>query len=197
MLFKANITPETLQSENALTEQLYIFLNEYVPRRLRYESQEEREDCIQDTVMYLLKRFNGLADGVLQDISIDIEKFFYNRTNSYVSIYIRKLQSERNSRKKYIEHEIYQQKIEQEYAKELEFVDETILNAIIAEYKLEKDNEVLLKEITNIKLKILGYAVPEHKPRHVEKPIFDLLTTLSFAVIDEYLIKSAKTRAES
>jgi len=197
MLFKANITPETLQSENALTEQLYIFLNEYVPRRLRYESQEEREDCIQDTVMYLLKRFNGLADGVLQDISIDIEKFFYNRANSYVSIYIRKLQSERNSRKKYIEHEIYQQKIEQEYAKELEFVDETILNAIIAEYKLEKDNEVLLKEITNIKLKILGYAVPEHKPRHVEKPIFDLLTTLSFAVIDEYLIKSAKTRAES
>lgn len=193
MLFKANITSEVLQSENALTEQLYIFLNEYVPRRLRYESQEEREDCIQDTVMYLLKRFKGLTSEALKDI--DIEKFFYNRTNSYISIYIRKLQAERNARKKYIEHEIYEQTIEQEYAKELEFVDDEILDEVIKSFQLDQTLSKLLRVATEFKLGLLGYDVPETPKIDATEDVLQLVTVLSYAAVDDYLIKSAKARA--
>lgn len=194
MLFKANITPETLQSESALTGQLYIFLNDYVPRRLRYESAEEREDCIQDTVMYLLKRFNGLTKEALKDI--DIEKFFYNRTNSFISIYIRKMQAERNARKKYIDYEIREQKIEQEFVKELEFVDEEILNEVIKTFQLDKDLEKLLKAAAEFKLKLLGYDIPSPIKMEASEEIIQLVTILSFAAVDEYLIKSAKLRSE-
>lgn len=194
MLFKANITPETLQSESALTGQLYIFLNDYVPRRLRYESVEEREDCIQDTVMYLLKRFNGLTKEALKDI--DIEKFFYNRTNSFISIYIRKMQAERNARKKYIDYEIREQKIEQEFVKELEFVDEEILNEVIKTFQLDKDLEKLLKAAAEFKLKLLGYDIPSPIKMEASEEIIQLVTVLSFAAVDEYLIKSAKLRSE-
>lgn len=194
MLFKANITPETLQSESALTGQLYIFLNDYVPRRLRYESVEEREDCIQDTVMYLLKRFNGLTKEALKDI--DIEKFFYNRTNSFISIHIRKMQAERNARKKYIDYEIREQKIEQEFVKELEFVDEEILNEVIKTFQLDKDLEKLLKAAAEFKLKLLGYDIPSPIKMEASEEIIQLVTVLSFAAVDEYLIKSAKLRSE-
>lgn len=194
MLFKANITPEILQSESALTGQLYIFLNDYVPRRLRYESAEEREDCIQDTVMYLLKRFNGLTKEALKDI--DIEKFFYNRTNSFISIYIRKMQAERNARKKYIDYEIREQKIEQEFVKELEFVDEEILNEVIKTFQLDKELEKLLKAAAEFKLKLLGYDIPSPIKMEASEEIIQLVTVLSFAAVDEYLIKSAKLRSE-
>jgi len=193
MLFQAEITREVLNSKDRLVEQLYVFLNAYVPTRLRYESQEEREDCVQDTIMYLLKRFDNLDDEVLE--KINIEKFFYNRAHSFISGYINKIKAERNAKKKYIDNEIYMRKLERTIEKPIEFIDDNILDTIIEGYKLDKEKSVLLKEFSNFRFKRLGYDVPEPPNRDIDEATFDLLVTLSFAVIDEYMIKSAEERA--
>ena len=110
MLFKASITPKVLQSEDALVEQLYIFLNAYVPSRLKFESRDEIEDCLQETIMYMLKRYHSLNKA---DIAkINIEAFFYNRANSFVSSYLRKLKNYRKAKDKYISMEVYKLEIE-------------------------------------------------------------------------------------
>lgn len=193
MLFQAEITPEVYRSKDKLVEQLYIFLNDYVPTRLRYESQEEREDCVQDTIMYLLKRFDNLDRNLIKNINI--EKFFYNRAHSFISGYINKIKAERNAKKKYIDNEIYMRKLERSIEKQMEFVDDTILDSIIEKYKLDNEKQVLLKEFSNFRLKHLGYDVPEPPKREIDEATFDLLTTLSFAVIDEYMIRSAEEKA--
>jgi len=192
MLFKAEITSETIKSENALIEQLYIFLNEYVHARLRNESRVEKEDCVQDTVMYLFKRYQQL-DEELRD-NINLEKFFYNRANSFVSGYVNKLRTRRNAVNKYIEQEFYLKQIEDVGHGEPEYADEELLEKIIKSYKLDEEKEKILKEFTEFRLKIMGYDVPEAKKRNLDSQTFNLLTTLSYAVIDEYMLKSTEDK---
>ena len=194
MLFQAEITPEVIDSKDKLVEQLYIFLNDYVPTRLKYESTEEREDCIQDTIMYLLKRFDSLNKEVLK--SINIEKFFYNRAQTFVTGYLNKLRSSRNAKKRYIENEIYERKIEREDPREIELIDDILLDKIIKGYNLDESKSAHLKHLANFRFKLLGYNVSEPANIYIERSTFELLTALSFAVIDEYMIKSAEERAE-
>lgn len=193
MLFKATITADMLADENALSEQLYIFLKEYVPTRLKYESSQEREDCVQDSIMYLLKRYRQLDEETKENINL--EKFFYNRAHSYLTGYINKLRSFRKSERKYKEQESYMLKIEQLEYHEPEFVDYEILDPIIQAYKLDEEKEKLLKEFSEERLKNLGYDIPDHEVKELDKDTHQLMLTLSFAVIDEYMINSTKEKA--
>lgn len=196
MLFKAEINRHVAQDENMLVEQLYIFLNEYVLTRLKYESDAEREDCVQDSIMYLLKRYHQLDEEMKKNLNL--EKFFYNRAHSFMSSYISKLRNYRNKKKKYIEEEKYRQTIEKNLeGQEPEFVDYSILDPIVSSYKLEKEKEKLLKEFCEDRLKRLGYDTPGHEVKDVDRQTFELLLTLSYAVIDEYMIESTKEKANA
>lgn len=193
MLFKAKITSEILADENALAEQLYIFLNEYVRVRLKYESEAEREDCVQDSIMYLLKRYNQLETSIKE--TTNLEKFFFNRAHSYISGYINKIRAARNSKNKYIENEIYMYELDKLESGEPEFVDYDILDLIVQSYKLDKEKEKLLKEFSEERLKKIGYDTPDHEIKELDKKTYQLLLTLSYAVIDEYMINSTKEKA--
>lgn len=95
MLFEANITAETLKDEDKLTEQLYIFLRNYVVGKLRYEDNDTKEDCVQDTLMVLIRKARELTPEQIN--TINLEQYFYNRANSYVSsIWFRKLNTHRS-----------------------------------------------------------------------------------------------------
>lgn len=200
MLFKADIKPivpliiydgdadkdEKERKETLLVEQLYIFLNDYVPRRLMYESEDEREDCVQETMMYLLKRFRNLEKENIQNINI--EKFFYNRANSFISGYIRKLRIEREAKRKYIDYHKYLNSIKQTIFEHEEYINENLLDRIIGMYELNKQNKLELKKIVLQMLKLLGYDVYIEYEVNIEDN--QTFKTLSYAIIDEYMIKS-------
>jgi len=193
MTFKMEITSEMAQDENVLVEKLYAFLNEYVHVRLKYEGNAEKEDCVQDSIMYLLKRYNQLEPEIKE--TINLGKFFYNRAHSFISGYISKLKTRRSANNKYIERELHKQELERLDNNEPEYVDYDILNPIISSYKLSKDKEKLLKEFSEERLKKLGYDTPYHKVEDIDKDTYQLILTLSYAVIDEYMINSTKGKA--
>lgn len=190
MLFKASITDRVLKSEDLLSEQLYIFLRNYVPTRLRYESNDEIEDCIQETIMYLFKRYNGLdkkeADKLLAMGAI--EKFFYNRAHSFVSLYLTKLKTRRRAINNYIENYAYVNNIDSSAA--LEDVDLGILKDIVNSFNLDKEKSLALLKVSESRLKELGYNIPHLDLSGIPQNTYDLVDTLSFSVIDEYMIKS-------
>lgn len=194
MTFKMEITSEMLQDENALVEELYAFLNEYVSVRLRYESEPEKEDCVQDSIMYLLKRYHQLEPELKENMNLG--KFFYNRAHSFISKYIGKLKARRTADMKYIEKEVYMYELDRLSDDEPDFVDDAILDKIVDSYKLDEENKKLLKEFSNFRLKLLGYNAAESPKRELDKETFELLKTLSFAVIDEYMIESVKDKAD-
>lgn len=195
MLFRANITTEVLQSEETLAEQLYIFLNDYVKARLKFESTTEREDCLQETIMYLLKRYREINSLHLEDINI--EKFFYNRANSFISSYLRRLKNDREATLKYVQLEIRRiQEMGESSVEDLELVDEKILNEITVAYSLEDIYTKALGQLARKKLKYLGYSVTEEKVLDLDKSILEKLEALAFAVVDAYLIKSIESERD-
>lgn len=186
MLFKSTINKEIVKSEEALVEQLYIFLDEYIPTRLIYEGYDERQDCVQEAIMYLLKRFRALTE---EEIStVNLEKFFYNRARSYVSLYLRSLKKSRADTKSYIEL----LKDLGQYATDIieYYIDETLLTSIISSYKLSKNSQNILKKICIIKLKELGFSTTKSAEDLVYSDR-EVLVKLSPAVVDEYMIESA------
>jgi hypothetical protein len=199
MLFKASITNETTKSEDALVDQLYIFLREFVPTHLKYESKDEIEDCIQETMLYLLKRFNKLKREVESKGSslskVNLEKFFFNRANSYVSsVYLRKLTRYRKAKGAYIERERYIKQLDGE--RQLEQVDYIILNRIIKDYNLGKEKSEYLKLIVEDKLKALDFDIELEPMERIEDSMYEVLDTLSYTVIDEYLIESVTSEGD-
>lgn len=194
MLFKASITPKVLQSEDALVEQLYIFLNAYVPSRLKFESRDEIEDCLQETIMYMLKRYHSLNKA---DIAkINIEAFFYNRANSFVSSYLRKLKNYRKAKDKYISMEVYKLEIENMHDSFIELIDIAVLHKIVLSYSLKGNMAEDLYMISLARLKDLGYNAPEVDLDGIASDKREILDALSFAVVDEYMIKSAEAFKE-
>lgn len=194
MLFKASITPKVLQSEDALVEQLYIFLNAYVPSRLKFESRDEIEDCLQETIMYMLKRYHSLNKA---DIAkINIEAFFYNRANSFVSSYLRKLKNYRKAKDKYISMEVYKLEIENMQDSFIELIDIAVLHKIVLSYSLKGNMAEDLYMISLARLKDLGYNAPEVDLDGIASDKREILDALSFAVVDEYMIKSAEAFKE-
>lgn len=194
MLFKASITPKVLQSEDALVEQLYIFLNAYVPSRLKFESRDEIEDCLQETIMYMLKRYHSLNK---TDIAkINIEAFFYNRANSFVSSYLRKLKNYRKAKDKYISMEVYKLEIENMQDSFIELIDIAVLHKIVLSYSLKGNMAEDLYTISLARLGDLGYNAPEVDLDGIASDKREILDALSFAVVDEYMIKSAEAFKE-
>lgn len=194
MLFKASITPKVLQSEDALVEQLYIFLNAYVPSRLKFESRDEIEDCLQETIMYMLKRYHSLNKA---DIAkINIEAFFYNRANSFVSSYLRKLKNYRKAKDKYISMEVYKLEIENMQDSFIELIDIAVLHKIVLSYSLKGNMAEDLYMISLARLGDLGYNAPEVDLDGIASDKREILDALSFAVVDEYMIKSAEAFKE-
>lgn len=194
MLFKASITPKVLQSEDALVEQLYIFLNEYVPSRLKFESHDEIEDCLQETIMYMLKRYHKLNK---EDLAkINIEAFFYNRANSFVSLYLRKLKNYRKAKDKYISMEAYKLEMVNMQDSFIELIDIAVLHKIVLSYNLKGNMAEDLYMISLARLKDLGYNAPEVDLDGIASDKREILDALSFAVVDEYMIKSAEAFKE-
>jgi len=194
MLFKASITPKVLQSEDALVEQLYIFLNAYVPSRLKFESRDEIEDCLQETIMYMLKRYHSLNK--VDIAKINIEAFFYNRANSFVSSYLRKLKNYRKAKDKYISMEVYKLEIENMQDSFIELIDIAVLHKIVLSYSLKGNMAEDLYMISLARLGDLGYNAPEVDLDGIASDKREILDALSFAVVDEYMIKSAEAFKE-
>lgn len=188
MLFKASITDKVLKSEDALVEQLYIFLNEYVHTRLIYESLDEKEDCIQETILYMLKRYRQLSDKELS--SINIEKFFYNRAHSFVSLYLTKLKTERTAKRKYMSKAIYANMLELE--KSLELINIPVLKNIVNSFNLSRKKADILMKISENKLNMMGYSIPKSEITGIKEEEYNVLDKLGTCVIDEYMMKSTK-----
>jgi hypothetical protein len=196
MLFHAHITPDILKSNDALVEQLYIFLNEYVPKRLIYESEDEREDCTQDTLMYLLKRFKNLDIEILD--KINVEKFFYNRANSFVSGYLRKLSRKRLNEKEYIERQMKMLAIDRKLKEDKkEFLNERLLKSIIESFHLEKEKLQELNILVLKKFEMLDYDVYiDNHVSNLEDHTYKALNALSYAIVDEYMLKDIQEEGE-
>jgi hypothetical protein len=196
MLFHAHITPDILKSNDALVEQLYIFLNEYVPKRLIYESEDEREDCTQDTLMYLLKRFKNLDIEILD--KINVEKFFYNRANSFVSGYLRKLSRKRLNEKEYIERQMKILAIDRKLKEDKkEFLNERLLKSIIESFHLEKEKLQELNILVLKKFEMLDYDVYiDNHVSNLEDHTYKALNALSYAIVDEYMLKDIQEEGE-
>jgi DNA-directed RNA polymerase specialized sigma24 family protein len=183
MLFKANISTAMLHDDDLLVEQLYIFLNEFVKTRIRYESSQTVEDCVQDTVMYLIKRLRIIPEPVSSDFNP--EQFFYNRANSYVSMWLRRLINNRRQFKKY--------QGDFEYIKRLEtddrilYINHDLLNDLIKTVLLLNDDKQIVRDVAIQRLVDLGYSddiqnvVPEEL--YKDKPI----DTIIYNIVDKYL----------
>ena len=104
MLFKASINKDVANNPEKLAEQLYIFLSEFVKNKLRYESQDNVQDCIQDTIMYMINRYRKLTDE--QKEHLNLERFFYNRANSYTKHWITTKVNSRQKEKDYVGEKI-------------------------------------------------------------------------------------------
>lgn len=196
MLFHAHITPEILKSKDALVEQLYIFLNEYVPNRLIYESEDEREDCTQDALMYLLKRFESLDIEILH--KINVEKFFYNRANSFISGYLRKLSRKRSNEKEYIERQMKILLMDRQIKEnQKEFLNESLLKSIIESFHLDKEKLAELTTLVLEKFEMLNYDVYiDNRVSNLEEHTYKALNALSYAIVDEYMLKDIQEEGE-
>lgn len=196
MLFHAHITPEILKSKDALVEQLYIFLNEYVPKRLIYESEDEREDCTQDALMYLLKRFESLDIAILN--KINVEKFFYNRANSFISGYLKKLSRKRSNEKEYIERQMKILLMDRQIKEnQKEFLNESLLKSIIESFHLDKEKLAELTTLVLQKFEMLDYDVyVDNHVSNLEEHTYKALNALSYAIVDEYMLKDIQEEGE-
>lgn len=190
-LFKAVITNELARDEDKLVEQLYIFLNEFVRTRLIYEPQENIEDCIQDTIMFILKRYRDLSEE--DKDTLNLEKYFYNRANSYVSrTWLRKKRIYDRNIKNLLETAQYTYSTIdnfQDIELERESIDLDLLNEILDNLNLSEDiTTYLRKRVIYVLIKDFNYdheVIPEVTPiksydKFIEQIIF------------EYALKSLK-----
>jgi hypothetical protein len=190
-LFKAVITNELARDEDKLVEQLYIFLNEFVRTRLIYEPQENIEDCIQDTIMFILKRYRDLSEE--DKDTLNLEKYFYNRANSYVSrTWLRKKRIYDRNIKNLLETAQYTYSTTdnfQDIELERESIDLDLLNEILDNLNLSEDiTTYLRKRVIYVLIKDFNYdheVIPEVTPiksydKFIEQIIF------------EYALKSLK-----
>jgi len=193
MLFKAEITNETAKDRDKLVEQLYIFLNEFAYARLRYESKDDIEDCIQDTIMYMIKRFDDMPKTSTN--YINLEKYFYNRANSYVSYWLGGKIRNRKNISKYISNKTYIDKMDSEGVSGEDYIDYSILENIITEYNLDTEKSKFLLFFSSKHLEELGFISDEYIVN--SEIIYPVITNLVYAVVDEYLVKSVILKENS
>ncbi len=183
-LFKAVITNELARDGDKLVEQLYIFLNEFVRTRLIYEPQENIEDCIQDTIMFILKRYRDLSEE--DKDTLNLEKYFYNRANSYVSrTWLRKKRIYNRNIKDLLETAQYTYSTTdnfQDIELERESIDLDLLNEILDNLNLSDDiTSYLRKRVICVLIEDFNYdheVIPEVTPiksydKFIEQIIFE------------------------
>lgn len=203
MLFKSNIPNELVKDEDKLVEQLYIFLGEFVRAKLKYEKFDNVQDCIQDTLLYILERVRKLTEEQLK--SINLERFIYNRANSYVSaIWLRKLKKYRRS--VFLESElkysierlgyttsngILDMLSRKNLITELDLyyktqIDTQLIEDLIFDYRLSDDLKELVKYRVIETLISFGFTYQDFEVKQFKNHKY--IEPTIHAVVDEYLI---------
>lgn len=208
MLFKASITKEVIEDEDLLVEQLYIFLDEFVKVKLCFESEDTRDDCKQDAIMFLLEKARSLTTE--QKKALNLEKYFYNRANSYISsVWLGRLN---RYRKRFIlessfsknlaniissqlntdtmlsllEHnQRYNTTNEQEDT--IRYIDYNVLNLLINNYPLPEKDILVLLRLAEKELNSLGLEGNIHNKICTQGASEDF-KIIAHAIVDEYII---------
>ena len=194
-LFKANITAKTVRDPEALATELYIFLRDYVPTRLVYEDHDNHQDCIQDTMMFMIQRYAELDKEMREEdplllIDFNYEKYFYNRARGYISYWIRKVQRDRHLKQEYMESVIYFGGHQTEFVDDL--IDYVLLESIVLEYSLGSgDTRELLKVVERMLADVGFTSIHNYGPQDKER-YKEYLWQLGHAILDEYLLESNK-----
>lgn len=189
MLFNVRITNEGARDPDNLCSLLYKFLDLYIPLRLVYEDNDEIANCKQDTILHLLRRYNELDED--KKDTINLEKFFYNRSHSFVSAYIRKLKTRRKYEKQFTS--IAQENISEHirnYSNPVYLVnvDMEILLPLIERYKLDSKTRELVEERFNEFLENFYSNILSNDEILVEEVPKDNITYLAFSILDDYII---------
>lgn len=201
MLFRASITKDIIRDEDKLVEQFYIFLEDFVVYKLRYESRDTQDDCIQDTIMMLVQRARNLTDQEIQEINL--EQYFYNKANSYISsIFLGKLNRYRSriisvdAISKTISDDTFNNTSDQLLSINVEkvdysnyFLDVDLLKELIEEYGLEPDDRFLVFNQSLEMLETIGFLIEEPIK---ELPYSHTLQPIVTAVADEYVLQIIK-----
>lgn len=194
MLFGSTITKDIIRDENKLVEQFYIFLNNYVNKKLIYENEQTKQDCIQETIMVLLKKARLLTDEQVE--KLNLERYFYNRANSYVSsIFLGKLKRYRsrvvsvdsynNLDIKNSNEDILSVMREPEDFKTQRYVRENILERVINSFNLDKKTVVIVDNMVRYALESIGITSCPDEEILSNK----LLEPLVLAIVDEYILE--------
>lgn len=204
MLYKASITADLLGNEDKLVEQLYIFLRAFVNSKLIYESADDKEDCVQDTILHLLNKLRSLSPKALSNLNL--EQYIYNRANSYISsIWLGKLNRYRRRLSKplnelnLLEHngnldtdDNYLTIASGMPTQTPSYIDTVLLIDIIEEYKLDSTMEELVYRYAINNLIKLGYTGTINEIDKTENHV-KVAEILAYTVVDEYLIRTAET----
>jgi hypothetical protein len=143
----------------------------------------------------MLSRYRDLTDE--ERSSINIEKFFYNRAKQYISIYLRGVKRRREIVQKYKEHENLLQILRDGESKL--YIEMIRLNKIIEDYSFTDPRVNLVTKLSINILVRLGYRDSLKKVSQTELKEQDpngILTTLSYAITDEYLLRAVEDRGD-
>lgn len=195
MLYNVVIDKEIANDRDALVANLYTFLRSYVPKRLIYEPLDNKEDCIQDTIIFILNRYDGLVAELENEAEdyrdrFNYEKYFYNRARSYISYWIRRINKERKQAREYIDNAIYLKQYQSEF--NYSPIDYTILDKILDEYNLATGIKQNLGRISEAMLVDIGYTGTDKYENDNHEVNETALEKIAYAVVDEYLIESAR-----
>ena len=193
MLFNVRITNEDARDPDNLCSLLYKFLDLYIPLRLVYEDKDEIANCKQDTILHLLQRYNELDDD--KKDTINLEKFFYNRSHSFVSAYIRKLKTRRKYERQFTS--LAQENISEHirnYSNPvcLFDIDMEILLPLIERYNLDSKTRKLVEERFNEFLEDFYSNLLSNDEMLIKEVPKENITYLAFSILDDYIIELNK-----
>lgn len=208
MLFKASITKETLKDEDLLVDQLYIFLDEFVKVKLCFESEDTRDDCKQDAIMFLLEKARSLTPE--QKETLNLERYFYNRANSYISsVWLGRLN---RYRKRFILESSFSKNLAAAISSQLNtdtmlslleynqnynttnepedkirYIDYDVLNLLANNYPLPEKDILLLLRLAEKELNSLGLKGNTYNKVCTQGASEDF-KIIAHAIVDEYII---------
>lgn len=199
MLYNVVIDKTVAKDRDKLVEHLYLFLNRYIPSRLIYETNENQEDCTQDTIMFILKRYDDLVVDLEKEDKdwrdkFNYEKYFYNRARSFISTWLKRKNREKRLEQEYIDNAIYLKKYQSEF--DYNPIDYTTLERITKEYNFTNNKLLKLNKITEAMLEGIGYSSTDKYDIDISEDthINNILTKIAYVVVDEYLIEVAGIR---
>lgn len=203
MLYGVEIPSTLIDDKEELVNRLYTVIRKYVAKKLIHESYENKEDCVQDTIIMLLEKIDSLTADQLK--YLNLERWIYNRMNSFVSsIWLGKLNRYRK-RIRFVRFfevsddvldvdedkliSVTQYKQLNTNLEDEEFpIDYIILAEIISEYKLTLEDEIEVLTTADKALKSLGFV--GLKLEISNTALSTPLQTIVAAVVDRYVTKT-------